>query len=485
MSESRFNFSGSSSLSSPTTSSLLSPATDRVEDPPILSPLQNTSLGLLSGTQQSFASYPPQNSMNQVNGAYMQDSQVVYLQDRCKTLEQHLVKVTSKRDTVRNLFDQLTNALKSMSCGPGLLDASAPLPALTVTDEKAPTRESHPNVRFWTKKDFDDWLESAEAEGSNRGIYAYLEDTNGNVPSSETLANMRKTLRGAWRELGQRNTAPETWGKASTSARQFVRSIMETTFPLFKFAENGWKLEYICTRGYPAWSKCYLDDDGKLKRATRDAMKEEALDDADEDLQDHKPSKKRRGQTELEALHNKKAKVDDMAAAEPPEVAALGNGQPATTPAEILATQLNPPELFTAPDNKENIPVVNHADVTQPPVSYNPMSLLAAAAAKVKTSPVPPIPDSPVERESVPPCVSQAEDASKKKFRPSGTKNGRNLCILRWLKRVNPNSKKEEFRFYYDKTLTATQCEEYDKEAKQLVQDNTWVKAVIENGNLH
>ncbi|KIO07301.1 hypothetical protein M404DRAFT_23791 [Pisolithus tinctorius Marx 270] len=77
------------------------------------------------------------------------------------------------------------------------------------------------------------------------------------------------------------------------------------------------------------------------------------------------------------------------------------------------------------------------------------------------------------------------EDASKKKFQPSGTKNRCNLCILRWLKHVNPNSKKEQFCFYYDKTLTATQHEEYNKEAKQLVQDNAWVKAVIENGNLH
>ncbi|KIO04686.1 hypothetical protein M404DRAFT_26158 [Pisolithus tinctorius Marx 270] len=188
-------------------------------------------------------------------------------------------------------------------------------------------------------------------------------------------------------------------------------------------------------------------------------MKEEALDDADEDLQDHKPSKKQRGQAELEVPHIKKAKVDDMVVAEPPEVTTLGNGQPMTTPAEILATQSNPPEFFTAPDNKENIPVVNHANVTQPPVSYNPMSLLAVAAVKVKTSPVLPIPDSPIECELVPLCISQADDASKKKFQPSGTKNRHNLCILRWLKHINPNGKKEEFCFYYNKTLTATQCD--------------------------
>ncbi|KAI5988733.1 hypothetical protein EDD15DRAFT_2198823 [Pisolithus albus] len=82
-------------------------------------------------------------------------------------------------------------------------------------------------------------------------------------------------------------------------------------------------------------------------------------------------------------------------------------------------------------------------------------------------------------------------DTSKRtKFRPSGTKNGRNLCILWWLKQVNANGQKEEFHVYYEKTLTATQREDYNNEAKQLisdiqVKDNGWVKAVIENGKVY
>ncbi|KAI6009039.1 hypothetical protein EDC04DRAFT_2906804 [Pisolithus marmoratus] len=439
-----------------------------LEDPLALPPLQNTGPGLLSSQQQSFMPYVRQNSTNHVN-----DSQVAHLQDRCNTLERHLVKVTSERDTIKNLFDQLTNAVRSMMHNP-LFETCSLLQALTITDKKPPTRESHLSVRFWTKKNFDDWLDSAEAQGSDCGIYAYLEDANGDVPSMETLSNMRKALHGAWRELGQHNMAPETWGKASTSARQFIRSTMETAFLLFKFAENGWKLEYICTRAYPAWSKRYLDENGNLKRGMHDAIKEEALDDADEDFQDHKLRSR-----------NKKAKVPSVAAADSPEVAASGGGQSAMPSEDTAAMQSNVQQAFTAPSNKENVPVA--LDVTQPAVSYDPMSLLASTTAKVKITPLLPVPEPPVKSDPMPFCVSEGETPmdKKSKFRPLGTKNGQNLCIMRWLKQVNANGQKEEFCAYYDKTLTVTQQEDYDNEAKQLVKDNGWVKAVIENGKLY
>ncbi|KAI5985168.1 hypothetical protein EDD15DRAFT_2200775 [Pisolithus albus] len=270
----------------------------------------------------------------------------------CRTPKSHTCKTVATPSNAiwsRNLFDQLTNAVRSMMHNP-LFETCSPLQALMITDEKLPTCESHPSVRFWTKKNFDDWLDSAEAQGSNRGIYAYLEDANGDIPSMETLSNMRKALRAAWRELGQRNMAPETWGKASTSARQFVWSTMETAFPLFKFAENGWKLEYICTRAYPAWSKRYLDENGNLKRGTRDAIKEEALDDADEDFQDHKLT---------------------VAAADSPDATAAGGGQSVMPSEATPAMQSIVQEAFTAPSNKENVPVAS--DVTQPAISYDPM----------------------------------------------------------------------------------------------------------------
>ena len=128
---------------------------------------------------------------------------------------------------------------------------------------------------------------------NNRGLYAYMEEENGDVPTSTRLANMRTALRAAWTDLAQRGLAPATWGKASTTAWSFVHSTMEAAYPIFKFAKDGWKLETLCTHMYSSWRLKRLDDIGKLKNGR--SVKEETLD--DEDLEDHKPVvKKRKGQ---------------------------------------------------------------------------------------------------------------------------------------------------------------------------------------------
>jgi len=67
---------------------------------------------------------------------------------------------------------------------------------------------------------------------------------------------------------------------------------MEATYPIFKFAEDRWKLETLCTHIYSSW-RLKRDDMGNLKNGR--GIKEETLD--DEDLEDHKPVvKKRKGQ---------------------------------------------------------------------------------------------------------------------------------------------------------------------------------------------
>lgn len=505
----------------------------------------------------------------------MQDSlQLTVLQERCQTLERHLVKVTAERDTIKNLFDQLANTVKLPTCDPSLvLSGSLPLLPFSSASEKRPTRETHTKVRFWTKTDYDDWLDSPEATGSNRGLYAYLEDDNGGVPTSETLGKIRKALRAGWRELGQRGMAPDTWGKASTSAIHFMRSQMEKDFPLFKLAENGWKLEYICTKTYSAWRKHHLDDAGNLKRAMRDMVKEEALDD-DDDLEDYKPwNKKRKGHAETTTPSNKKQKADNVAMVHQTKAATTVHGQSLTSspsatlgtildpaahvepitlvlpaeldnangeaakglpdpqnetcmadgtqsptrpmeiarlttlPAETTVAQSNTQEASMTLADKSNTYVRDHTNIsgTTTSVPYNPMTLLALAAAKVNATPVPPVLEclitTPPNRNIMEarPSTNTSSDASgggkssastlpaksKAKLRPSGTKNGRNLCMLRWLKQVDANGQKDDFCEYYDKMLTQAQREAYDKEAKQLVETNDWTKTIIERGTLH
>ncbi|KAL4065032.1 hypothetical protein V8B97DRAFT_2025816 [Scleroderma yunnanense] len=448
-SDSSFNFSSSSLFPSLTSNPLLALPTDHANDNTILPPLQNNGLSLAPTQQQSFAPYSTNSLINQVNV------------NQCNTLEWHLVKVTTEHDTIKNLFDQLASVVKSTLCDTSLLSGTTPLQVLTTTDKKPLMHETHPNMHFWTKKNFNDWLDSTEAEESDCRIYAYLEEESGKVPSSEMLANIHRSLHAGWRELTQSNMALETWGKASIKAHQFLRFTMEKAFPLFKFTENRWKLKYICTKMYPAWSKCYLDKNRKLKCKTCDAVKEEALNKPEEDYK--LSSKKQRTGTETEESCSKKVKESTMA-------------------------QSNPQQACIAPVVEENAPVVSHLNITQPVVSYNPMGLLAMAATKVKIMTVPPIPELPVKCNLGMTHISEAEHQTNLSNGVPNTlyaNTTKNLCMLQWLKQLNPNRQKDDFHMYYDKTLTLAQHKAYDTEAKQLVEMNGWTKVIIKLNTLY
>ncbi|KAG2738442.1 hypothetical protein P692DRAFT_20882581 [Suillus brevipes Sb2] len=71
------------------------------------------------------------------------------------------------------------------------------------------------------------------------------------------------------------------------------------------------------------------------------------------------------------------------------------------------------------------------------------------------------------------------------KMHLSATKNGRNLCMLRWLKNTKTSSLAEEFCLYYG-NLVFDLCEKYETEAMLLVANGSWTsgKSVC-NGQLY
>jgi hypothetical protein len=144
-----------------------------------------------------------------------------------------------------------------------------------------------------------EWLETASSRTADRGKLPYLEDADGAPVPETTIKAIRKLLRGGWSELLSRKMAPQSWGKVSASGRQQVHSLMEGTFPLFKFADNGWKLDYLATSSYPSWRRNNLDSDNNRK--SRDGIKKEEEeandDDDDDDTNDEQTSKKRRRPT--------------------------------------------------------------------------------------------------------------------------------------------------------------------------------------------
>ncbi|KAI5981842.1 hypothetical protein EDD15DRAFT_2203594 [Pisolithus albus] len=459
------------------------------------------------------------------------------LRERCSTLEQQLAKVTMERDIVKSLYDQLASAVR-LPLGTNLAGPNKSVLFLQTANEKRPTRETHPLVKFWMQKDYDTWLESPEALMGNQGKYAFLEDENGSTLAPETVKVIRRAVRAGWTELVNHSIAPKTWGKASASARQTFHAILEREFPIFKLAENGWKLEYLCTKMYSAWCKHHLNENGQWKTT----VKEE--DDSDEDS-----DKKRKSQEKLTRTSGKKMKVDVQSGKDQdvltiqPQPPAVATDTGVATPDQNLQGRFESPavnELIrkgsvaaarptlspiayspapparaqspiqsgptagvpcdedptAASSNKENVPSHPHSQVagSSPVIVCNPLSILTAAASKAKimSAQLPPLPIEPCAMAesslakgsaSVPGPSSNCVPGSSKartKLRPSSNKNGR------WLKQVKPDGDKDEYRNYYDRTLHQQQREAYDKEAKELVEKNCWVvKAVIENGNLY
>ncbi|KIK71824.1 hypothetical protein PAXRUDRAFT_181779 [Paxillus rubicundulus Ve08.2h10] len=119
-----------------------------------------------------------------------------------------------------------------------------------------PTRESHPNIRFWTLADYLKWFNnSPEAQAGVHGRVDYLEHKDGSGVSPDTLAVIRQTMRNGWTTLAKCDLAPQSWGQIDAMGHQKFRVLVENAHPLFQFADNGWKLDHLATSMYPSWAK--------------------------------------------------------------------------------------------------------------------------------------------------------------------------------------------------------------------------------------
>ncbi|KAG1822409.1 hypothetical protein EV424DRAFT_1554308 [Suillus variegatus] len=498
----------------------------------------------------------PQFSLFQ-QGAYMHENQA--LRERCGILEAQVTKLSIERDTIQAMFHQLASsvrldeAVESLGSKGTHLSLAAPCTSNT----KRPTRETHPKVKFWNQDAFLDWAERASAQGLHRGKIPYLEGENGELVPEATVKAIRKTLRGGWSELVNRQLAPKSWGKLSSTGNQFIHSLMEKSYPLFTLANNGWKLDYLCKSSYSAWRRNHLDDNGNWK--SRKDGNDDSDDDSDDgDSSDAKGKKRKKVKRSKSEVPEKKLKFTPDVSI-PPSLPPTPSIPPAVLPSPVLSPSLDlldsesasipttdgdtaepshtiieeslesasvtptiviaepshpieeseSPTTLPSPitvsshpagdplEEKENIPPPQPPTATPAPIKItvsNPISLLALAAAGVKIPLLPSdsvpmqAPPVPTEKVSVPSDGANsnlqkgkaAKAGSKSsKMRPSPTKNGRNLCALRWLKQIKIGGTTEEFCAYYG-DLTLEQRKGYDEEAAALVATDTWTKAVSE-----
>ncbi|KAG1768398.1 hypothetical protein EDD22DRAFT_949601 [Suillus occidentalis] len=416
------------------------------------------------------------------------------------------------------MFERLASSIR-----PDLLQSDSTVITPSSADSTRPTRQLYPRISFWTQDDYMEWLETASSRTADRGKLPYLEDVDGAPVPETTIKAIRKLLRGGWCELLSRKMAPQSWGKVSASGRQLVHSLMEGTFPLFKFADNGWKLDYLATSSYPSWRRNNLDSDNNCK--SRDGIKkeEEANDDNNNNTNDEQTSKKRRRPTmsPVESkVPSKKTKVDSFAQLAPlsappspthtPSVstASLPALDTPTTPTTMppaepeSATDLEttPPVLDLEPVNTDNTVSIADTSTVHKPVRVtlpNPLSVHSLTAANVDIPPSLQVtPDHPLETPGpIDPLLDDSASliikkekmskaGAKCKMRPSPTKNGRNLCAHRWLKQMNTSGSTDKFCIYYN-SLSQGQRKEYDDEASKLIAEGNWDKTAIVAGKMY
>ncbi|KAF8119156.1 hypothetical protein EV363DRAFT_1464304 [Boletus edulis] len=236
----------------------------------------------------------PQGNQVQVHG-YLNQQQA-YIQgllERCNSLEAELMKVTTERDTLKCLFEQLSASLQK------------PEAATIPTKTAEASAEMYPLVQFWTLDQYNQWTHTAEAHKDPRWKLAYLEDENGAAVTDATLKAIRKLMRACWLDLVKKK-GPPSWGKADASEKEFVFTIVYREFPFLKLAKNHWKLDTLCSNDYPGWARNNLDKDGNLLKNGK-VKEEEGTPGVDE--QPTTENRKRKAKTKKSDVPAKKFKA--------------------------------------------------------------------------------------------------------------------------------------------------------------------------------
>lgn len=129
-----------------------------------------------------------------------------------------------------------------------------------------PTKDSNPKIKFWTLRSYNDWLDSPDAQLTHleRGQINYIEELDGTIAPRARVEKIRGCMRSVWTELALRQRAPQTYGELNASSYKYFHSFVESAYPLFKCAEDGWKLDRLAHATYPSWRCNYLDTTGNL-----------------------------------------------------------------------------------------------------------------------------------------------------------------------------------------------------------------------------
>lgn len=116
-------------------------------------------------------------------------------------------------------------------------------------------KDDYPGVRFWTRADWTEFDDNADAsEDLGRGM-RFLEDEDGCVITPTRASLIRDQARSIWNQISASNSSllPTSWGQAGLDLRQLFNKQMCAEFKEFQYCEADWKAKAFATEYYPNW----------------------------------------------------------------------------------------------------------------------------------------------------------------------------------------------------------------------------------------
>ena len=161
-------------------------------------------------------------------------------------------------------------------------DSSISAPAMPLTPAHSThtpspipvSRKDYPKIKFWTQRDWTlhksrDVSNPQQASGQRGGTRAangenvtmkYVEDRDGNEIGISTAKSIKASARALWRGFYGSGIAPSKWGNATNEVRDIFFREMEKKFPVLRYCEDNWKVNYIATTLYSTWYPRYHEN---------------------------------------------------------------------------------------------------------------------------------------------------------------------------------------------------------------------------------
>jgi hypothetical protein len=129
-------------------------------------------------------------------------------------------------------------------------------------------RKDYPDIPFWTKQEWDTFVERRKLGNKSPSWNAFLTDEEGIILSKQRFHDLWEDAKLAFNSLYWRRADPTSWGKKNDLAAAYFYNTITTKYLEFQLCEGNWKVHLWTTERYPDWVK-NVRKSGGLQRLYR------------------------------------------------------------------------------------------------------------------------------------------------------------------------------------------------------------------------